>query len=89
MWVYKGIRGCGVKGIGLRGSSAETGDCGGITRQQAMVYLGVKSHHNGGSYLGGWGMYLGAPNTINGAWYWDIAGGQRKHCSNVELYSWA
>ena len=27
--VNKGIGGCGVKGIGLEGSGAEIGDCGG------------------------------------------------------------
>ena len=43
MYIYKGIRGHGVKEVGLGDSGAETGDCGGITRQQAMAYLGERS----------------------------------------------
>ena len=46
VWVNKGIRGCGVKEVGLGGSGAETGDWGGYTRQQSMAYLGRKGHHN-------------------------------------------
>ena len=78
MW-GQGDRNWGVwcRDKGLWGNNQETSH--GIS--------GGKDHHNWGSYLRGWGMYLGALSTNNRAWCWDIAGSQRKHCLNVELYS--
>ena len=46
MCICKGISGCGVKGIGLGGSDAETGDYGGNNQAMGHGISGGKGLHN-------------------------------------------